>query len=157
MLTVKKLFPVSRQIPEALALAEEVFREFESPIFPPWGTDSFMRFLRGKRLRVSLLTGSGAVYICCIDGETAGMAAVTERYNKSRVHLSLAFVRGRFQRQGAGRALIEKIILDHPGKDISVNASPVGYEFYNAMGFVPEDMERMRDGLVFTPMIKKCS
>lgn len=114
-----------------------------------------MRFLTGRKLRNSILIGSGAVYICIADGETVGMAAVTKRYSKDALHLSLAFVKGEYQHRGVGRALIDKIILDHPGRDITVNASPVGYGFYNAMGFVPTDMERMTDGLIFTPMIKR--
>lgn len=153
MLTVKRLSPFDKRVSEALQMAEEVFLEFDAPLFPEHGKDTFLRFLRGRKLKTALLLGSGAVYICTSDGSAAGMAAVTNLFNRKEIHLSLAFVKGEFHRKGVGRALLSRITEDFPRRNISVNAAPPGYEFYKAMGFTPTAMENMVDGLIFTPML----
>lgn len=153
MYTVTKLSPFDRRVKEALGLAEEVFLEFDAPLFPSFAKETFLGFLHSGKLRFSLFTGSGAVYICTLEGRLAGMAAVTNVRNRREIHLSLAFVRGEFQRKGVGRALLERIMSDFGRKNISVNAAPPGYKFYSSMGFEPLEMETMVDGLIFTKML----
>ncbi|MCM1577443.1 MAG: GNAT family N-acetyltransferase [Ruminococcus sp.] len=153
MIKVTRLFPLDRRVKKALRLAEEVFTEFDAPLFPPYAGETFIRFLHSRKLKTALLTGSGAVYICEIDGVLAGMAAVTKLRNRRESHLSLLFVKGEYQRKGAGRELVKRIMSDFPRRSISVNAAPPGYEFYKSMGFEPQEMETMADGLIFTKMI----
>lgn len=151
MYIVKKLSD-TEDIEKALALAEEVFMEFDAPHFPKKGVKSFKSFLWGEQIREMLSDGSMAVWGCFSGGRLAGMLALRE----SR-HISLAFVRGDFHRQGIGRMLYAEAVKYASARGVlslTVNASDYGIPFYRAMGFKETDMQQETDGVVYTPM--KC-
>ena len=141
------------KIHTAFELAQEVFMEFEAPTFIPRGTESFLSFLWGKRVREMLDEGSFRVWCCYAEGVPAGMIALRENS-----HISLLFVRGEFHRQGIGRMLYaeaKKHALASGTKIITVNASEFGLPFYRAMGFYETDMQLTNDGIIYTPMEAK--
>lgn len=140
-----------KELPEALALCREVFLQFEAPEYPPEGTRNFLDFLDLESIRRmvagGLLTFVGAFH----DGNLIGTGAVRERK-----HLCLLFVREEYHRQGAGSALLEKILrLCRKAGTVTVNASPYGTPFYLARGFAPLSEEQCRDGIRFIPMERK--
>lgn len=135
---------------DALKLAENVFMQFEAPDFTKRGTESFLSFLWGKRVREMFEDGSFAVWSCYCGNELAGMIAM-----RDCEHISLAFVRSDFHRQGIGRMLYAAAkdeALAHGTKRITVNASDCGIPFYHAMGFRKTDMQLLADGIQYTPM-----
>ena len=149
------LAETSDEIKRAFHLAEDVFMEFEAPTFVQRGVDSFLDFLWGKRVREMIKDGDFKVWVCyaqsaSAENELAGMLALREC-----CHISLAFVRGDFHRQGIGRMLYaeaKKYALMSGTKVITVNASDYGIPFYKAMGFYETDMQLVSDGIIYTPM-----
>ena len=141
------------EIHKALELAQDVFMMYEAPTFTRRGTESFLSFLWGKRVREMLDDGSFRVWACHSDGELAGMIAL-----RDNSHISLLFVKGNFHRQGIGRMLYSEA-KDHAiasgAKFITVNASEYGLPFYRAMGFYETDMQLTNDGITYTPMAAK--
>ena len=140
----------SEEIHEAFELAQDVFMMYEAPTFIKRGTDSFLSFLWGKRVKEMLENGSFRVWVCHADGVPAGMIALRENS-----HISLLFVKGNFHRRGIGRMLYteaKKHALASGTKIITVNASEYGLPFYRAMGFYETDMQLTSDGIIYTPM-----
>lgn len=138
------------EINSAFKLAEEVFMQFEAPGFSKRGVDSFLEFLWGKRVQQMLADGEFAVWGCFCGDSLAGMLAL-----RGGEHISLAFVRADFHRQGVGRMLYSaarKYALERGSKAVTVNASDYGIPFYRAMGFKETDMRLMADGILYTPM-----
>ncbi|MCH5349216.1 MAG: GNAT family N-acetyltransferase [Oscillospiraceae bacterium] len=138
------------EINKARRLAEEVFMQFEAPTFIQRGVDSFLDFLWGKRVQEMIDEGSMKIWCCYSDDQLVGMLALRERE-----HISLAFVKGDFHRQGIGRMLYaeaKKYALAMGTKRITVNASDYGLPFYKAMGFRETDMQLTADGIIYTPM-----
>ena len=141
-------------INNAFSLAEKVFMEYEAPSFTQRGVDSFLDFLWGKRIREMIADGDFRVWVCYADvsaqEELVGMLALREA-----CHISLAFIRGDFHRQGIGRMLYaeaKKYALAAGTEVITVNASEYGIPFYRAMGFYETDMQQITDGIIYTPM-----
>lgn len=145
----------TEEIKKAFYLAESVFMEFEAPTFRQRGIDSFLDFLWGKRVREMIDDGDFKVWVCYAENEftedeLVGMLALREG-----CHISLAFIRGDFHRQGIGRMLYaeaKKYALAAGTKIITVNASDYGIPFYRAMGFRETDMQLDSDGILYTPM-----
>lgn len=138
------------ELQDALRLAENVFMQFEAPAFTKRGTESFLSFLWGRRVREMFEDGSFAVWGCYRGEELAGMMAL-----RDFGHISLAFVRSDFHRQGIGRMLYAAAkdeAMAHGTKRITVNASDCGIPFYHAMGFRKTDMQLLTDGILYTPM-----
>ena len=141
------------EINNAFHLAEEVFMQFEAPVFTQRGIDSFRDFLWGKRVREMLRDGSMKVWCCYSGNELIGMLSL-----RDGEHISLAFVKGDHHRQGAGRMLFaeaKKYALAMGRQYITVNASDHGIPFYRAMGFRETDMQLDTDGIIYTPMEAK--
>lgn len=138
------------EIKSALKLAEEVFMQFEAPFFSKRGTESFHNFLWGKNVKEMLADGSFVVWGCYLDKKLVGMLAL-----RDCCHISLAFVRGDFHRQGIGRMLYAEAASYASARNvtkITVNASDYGIPFYRAMGFRETDMQQESDGIIYTPM-----
>lgn len=138
------------EIRSALSIAEEVFMEFEAPYFVKRGTESFLNFLWGRRLREMISDGEMQVWGCFARSGMIGMMAL-----RGGSHISLAFVKSEFHRMGAGRMLFseaKKYALTHGITEMTVNASDYGLPFYKAMGFMPADMQSVSDGIISTPM-----
>ena len=145
------------EIKNAFSLAEEVFMEFEAPTFIKRGVDSFLDFLWGKRVREMIADGDFKVWVCYANAlagdELVGMLALREG-----CHISLAFVKGEFHRQGIGGLLYaeaKKYALVMGTETITVNASSYGIPFYRSMGFRETDMQQCADGIIYTPMKAK--
>ena len=80
---------------------------------------------------------------------------VSARFTRDETHIILAFTDKEYQRQGCGKALLEAVVRDIEGREeLTVNAAPSGYGFYEKSGFVPAGEERTEDGIIFTPMKK---
>ena len=151
-LTVKRITEES-DFQSALKLAEDVFMQFEAPEFSERGVTGFLSFLWGKRVHEMFEEGSFAVWNCYSGKELVGMLAM-----RDCEHISLAFVRADFHRQGIGRMLYAAAKAEAKTcgtKRITVNASDYGIPFYREMGFRETDMRLLTDGIRYTPMASK--
>lgn len=150
MYKVKRLSKKS-EIKSALQLAVDVFMQFEAPLFSKKGTDGFVAFVFGEKVQKMLADGSFVIWGCYCGKRLVGMLAL-----RCACHISLAFVRGDFHRQGVGRMLYDNAAayaLEKGARKITVNASDFGIPFYRAMGFNATDMQQEADGIIYTPML----
>ena len=139
--TVRRL--TAREIPAALDLAWRVFSEYESPDYAPEGTAEFRKCLHDE----SYLAGID--YYGAFDGETlVGVLGV----RPDKRHICFFFVEGRYHRQGIGTRLFRELRKDYPGQTVTLNSSPYGLPFYEALGFEKTAEEQTVNGIRFTPM-----
>ena len=119
---------------QTAALVWQVFQEFEAPVYPPEGVESFAAFLRDRQ---GLLTLDGWA---SWDGPTlTGVLAA----RPGGGHICLLFVRADRHRQGVGRALWHTLLTEtaQPVDPIQVVLVPIY-----------KGEEQMQDGIRFTPM-----
>ena len=139
-------------VDNAIALAEEVFDIFEAPVFTEEGVQSFKDFLYGANMRKMREKGDIIFWNAYCGEILAGTCALRDGR-----HISLLFVHSDFHRQGIGRMLMDTAcrhaLKMHKQRRITVNSSPYGVPFYASYGFTPTDMERITDGIRYTPMI----
>lgn len=139
--TFRRLTP--GEIPAALSLAWEVFSEFETPVYPPEGTEEFKRSLKNEQYL------AGLEYYGAFDGtKLIGQLAIRTR----KMHICFFFVKGAYHRRGIGTKLFGLLRRDYPDRVFTLNSSPYGLPFYKALGFVPTDNLQTVNGIDFTPM-----
>lgn len=139
-LLIRRLAP--EQLPEALALAWEVFCQFEAPDYTEEGVQAFRRTLDDPAF-VRQLEAYGAYR----RPQLVGMLAL-----RAPQHIALFFVRAACQRQGVGRALWDAARQAGKGPVFTVNSSPYAVEIYRRLGFAATAPEQVMDGIRYTPM-----
>ena len=147
MRVTELLKPGDCRIEESLSLAAWVFDEIEAPMYPPEGREHFMSFVNGKDIRDRIASGDFKVYICSEQCSIVGMMAI-----RDGSHISLAFVDDEHRGTGVGKELFDRIVADHPDTVFTVHAAPLAEGFYSRIGFVPTDMQRLEDGIMYIPM-----
>ena len=131
------------EVPAALALAWEVFSEYEAPVYPPEGTEEFRRCLHDGHYLAGI-----EYYGAFEDGKLVGEIG----FRPAQRHICFFFVKGCCHRKGIGTRLFQTLLCDAPGGAITLNSSPYGLPFYQKLGFVPTDREQTVNGIRFTPM-----
>ena len=71
---------------------------------------------------------------------------------KDTTHISLFFVDGKFQNQGIGKSLYNKVKLLNKSGFFTVNSSPYAHEIYKHLGFKDTDIIHCVNGIKFYPM-----
>ena len=144
----------SDEVESAMALALEVFMQFEAPDYDPSGVESFKRdivenpeYLENARKGICPIYGA-------FDGDRI-VALMGMR--SSKTHINLVFTKKEYHRKGIARAifryLLSDILTENPTLDaLTLNSSPYGLSFYLALGFVPQSEEQEINGIRFTPM-----
>ncbi len=127
------------EVESAMALALEVFMEFEAPDYPPQGVETFKRdivenpeYLENARRGLCPIYGA-------FDGDKI-VALMGMR--SSKTHINLVFTRKEYHRRGIARAvfqyLLKDVLAENPGLEaLTLNSSPYGLPFYLAIGFKP--------------------
>lgn len=144
----------SGEVDEALALALEVFMEFEAPDYGPEGVDTFRRdIIENEEFIAQCKQGICPIY-AAFDGDRI-IGIMGMRANKT--HIMLVFTKREYHHQGVATALFaflkNDILKDNPDqKEITLNSSPYGKGFYLHLGFVPLSEEREDNGIRYTPM-----
>lgn len=144
----------SDEVESAMALALEVFLQFEAPDYPPEGVETFKKDIVEnpaylEKARQGLCPIYGA-----FDGEKL-VALMGMRSNKT--HINLVFTRQAYHRKGIAKAifqyLLEDVLAENPTLEaLTLNSSPYGLPFYLAIGFVPQSEEQQMHGIRYTPM-----
>lgn len=138
---IKKILPAERE--RALALAMDVFMQYEAHDYPKEGIETFRRFL-ADREKIDTLEMYGSY-----DGdELTGMIAM----GNEGEHVTLFFVDGRHQKRGVGRKLFETALSESSSETITVNSSVFAVGIYRKLGFTADCDEQITDGLRYTPM-----
>ncbi len=135
-----------------MGIVWRTFLKFEAPDYSQEGIKSFQDFITDPVLHRMFILGEYQIFVAVCKGKIVGMISL-----RDRSHISLLFVDKQYHKQGIGRELVD--YLKHymqtelcEGK-ITVNASPYGLGFYHKLGFYDTDMEQVRQGVRFTPMI----
>ena len=71
---------------------------------------------------------------------------------KKPSHISLLFVDKKYHRQGIARLLVNVVLKEFDGLEITLNSSPYALEIYKRLGFVQTGDEFVKNGLRMTPM-----
>lgn len=138
----------------AMALALEVFMEFEAPDYSPAGAETFRRdIVENPEFLQKVQQGICPVYGAFDADEIVAMMGM----RSSRTHINLAFTKKEYQRKGIARAifsyLLDDVRKDNPALEtLTLNSSPYGIPFYLSIGFKPLTGEQEIDGIRFTPM-----
>ena len=142
------------EVESAMALALEVFMQFEAPEYPPEGVETFKKdivenpeYLENARKGLCHIYGA-------FDGDQI-VALMGMRSNKT--HINLVFTKKTYHRRGIARAIFHYLLSDvrkeNPALEaLTLNSSPYGLPFYLAIGFVPLSGEQEMNGIRFTPM-----
>lgn len=142
------------EVAEALALAWEVFLQFEAPDYPPEGLATFKRdIVENDDFISKCQQGICPIYAAFDAGKMIGIIGM----RSDRTHINLVFTRKEYHRKGVAtsifRYLMADLIRDDPAlKEITLNSSPYGKPFYLHIGFEPLSDEQEMDGIRFTPM-----
>lgn len=142
------------EVAAAMALAMEVFLQFEAPDYGPEGVESFRRdMIENEDYLGNARRGLCPIY-AAFDGDKM-VAIMGLRSNKT--HINLVFTRKEYHRRGIATALfrhlLEDLRVENPGLEfLTLNSSPYGLPFYLHLGFVPQSKEQTINGIRFTPM-----
>lgn len=142
------------EVESAMALALEVFMQFEAPDYPPEGVETFKKdIVENPEYLEKARQGACPIY-GAFDGEQI-VALMGMRSNKT--HINLVFTKKEYHRKGIARAifryLLQDVLKENPSLEaLTLNSSPFGLPFYLAMGFIPLSAEQEMNGIRFTPM-----
>lgn len=153
-LNIMEIMPVDRHVlAQALELALDVFMEFEAPDYDPAGVETFRQFIEPESIAQRMERGTMRLWGAWVGEELAGVAAT-----RGADHVSMLFVGRKYQRRGIARALLGELCRAAAGQGcaaVTVNASHYGVPAYERMGFEAAAPQQERDGMLFTPMVRR--
>lgn len=139
---------------ETMAMTWRTFMKFEAADYGMEGVENFKNFISDPLLRRMFLLGTYHMYVAICRDKIVGMVSLRDKN-----HISLLFVDEMYHRQGIGRRLIDAIGTfskeEYGKKEITVNASPYGLEFYKKIGFCITSPLLCNGGIKYTSMKKK--
>lgn len=144
----------AHEVESAMALALEVFMEFEAPDYGPVGVETFKKDIVENPEYIAMAKAGLCPIYGAFDGEKL-VALMGMRSN--RTHINLVFTRKSYHRRGIAKAVFQYLLEDvrkgNPSLEmLTLNSSPYGLPFYLAIGFVPLGEEREMNGIRYTPM-----
>ena len=146
----------SGDLPRALELVNRVFAEFVAVDYPEEGKKTFADYLENKLEEVAADVESGRKKIWGYyeNDEIIGVIATREIS-----HIALMFVDKNHHRKGVARQLFNTVLDDvrqnSGAEKITVNSSPYAVGIYEKLGFVKTDEQQMKDGILYTPMMRE--
>ncbi len=135
---------------DIMELAWKTFLRFESIDYAQEGIQSFNNFITDHTLYKMFVSGIYQVAIALEGEKLVGMISL-----RDITHISLLFVDEQYHLKGIGKKLIDfmAVFLSEKGKSrMTVNAAPYAIGFYHKLGFVDTGLEKVSDGIRYTPM-----
>lgn len=148
---IRRLRP--EELGAALALAWEVFLEYEAPDYGPEGVETFRReVLESEAFQAACRRGENRMWGAFDGAKLVGLFVM-----RGPAHICLAFTHGSYHRRGIATAIFHRLLEDLHRENpevrrLSLNSSPCGRPFYRHLGFADTEKERTMDGIRFTPM-----
>ena len=130
----------------AASLALEVYIQCGAEDFDEEGLNLFKSFISSEQLMNELV-----IYGAFEDKNLVGIMG-TKHEGK---HLSLFFIRKKYQCKGIGKQLFCFAINDCPVDEMTVNSSTYAIRFYQSLGFEKTKEKLCTNGITYTPMIFK--
>ena len=135
---------LKEEMKNALDLVWKVFLEYEAPDYSEEGIEEFKKSISDMNW-----VNAREFYGAFNKNQLLGVIAT-----KDISHIALFFVDGKYQKQGIGRKLYNKVELLNNKGYFTVNSSPYAHEIYKHLGFIDTDVEQCINGLRFYPMKK---
>lgn len=115
-----------------------VFLEFEAVNYSTEGKEAFYNAISDDSY-LNMLIAYGAF----IDGKLVGIIASRNEGS----HIALFFVDGKYQKQGVGRKLFEKMLSENTNDIITVHSSIYAKDIYMKLGFIQNGDIKEEDGI----------
>lgn len=131
------------ELKDAIDFIWSVFLEFEVVNYSADGKEAFYNAINDEEY-LNMLTSYGAF----IDDNLVGVIA--SRNGGS--HVALFFVDGKYQKQGIGRKLFEKLLSESTKDIITVHSSIYAKNIYMKLGFIQSGDIKEEDGIKYIPM-----
>jgi GNAT superfamily N-acetyltransferase len=137
-------------------LVMDSFSEFVASDYSEGGVNEFSKYVSPILMQKRL--GNNHFVIAALDeGSFAGIIEVRNYY-----HISLLFVKKGYHNRGIAKKLLGMAITkcrEHDANTelIEVNSSPFAVGIYEKMGFMKVSNEQLKNGIRFTPMVKRLS
>lgn len=136
---------------EVSNLVARSFNEFIAPDFPDEGIEEFFGYSNPRAL-VKRSEGNHFVLVAEAEGSIAGMIEIRERK-----HISMLFVDKAFHRKGIAKGLLIAALDriesgSRPPKKVTVHSSRFAVPFYESLGFVRTEEEKIIHGVIHIPM-----
>lgn len=131
------------ELKDAIDFIWKVFLEFEAVNYSADNKEAFYDAINNEDY-LDMLTSYGAF----IDGNLVGIIASRNEGS----HVALFFVDGKYQKQGIGRKLFEKLISESSCKCIIVHSSFYAKDIYTKLGFIQSGDIKEEDGIKYIPM-----
>ena len=107
MFEIRKIH--SNEVREALALALEVFLQFEAPDYKPEGIETFKRdIVENDEFIGKCQQGICPIYGAFDRGKMIGMIGM----RSNRTHINLVFTKKEYHRQGVATAIFQYLLAD---------------------------------------------
>ena len=132
----------------------ESFSEFVAPDYKSEGVVEFSKYVSPQLMRRRLANNH---FVLLATDEEYFMGIIEVRnYN----HISLLFVKKKYQGQGIAKGLLEMAINKCREYNVNlelieVNSSPFAVGIYEKLGFVKVNAEQVKNGIRFTSMTKR--
>ena len=130
-------------IKEALDLVWRVFLEYKTPDCTEEGIKEFKKTIENK----SWIDARDFYGTYDENNKILGVIAT-----KDTNHISLFFVDGKYQKQGIGKSLYNKVKSLNKSGFFTVNSSPYAHEAYKHFGFKDTNVMQCVNGIKFYPM-----
>ncbi len=132
-------------------LVARSFNEFIAPDFPDEGIEEFFRYSNPRAL-VKRSEGNHFVLVAEAEGTIAGMIEIREMR-----HVSMLFVDKAYHRRGIGKELLGAALdrietVSRPPKKVTVHSSRYAVPFYESLGFIRTEEEKIIHGVIHIPM-----
>ena len=137
---------------EVCNLVARTFNEFIAPEFSEEGVEEFFKYANPRAFKKRLESGYLAM-VAEIQGKLAGMIEV-----KANNHISMLYVDKAFHRNGVARGLIKNVMhVLSKSSDVTVNSSRYAVPFYEKLGFIQFEEEKIIYGVIHVPMMVRTS
>jgi len=136
---------------EVVNLVARSFNEFIAPDFPDEGIEEFFNYANPRAL-IKRSEGNHFVLVAEAEGAIASMIEIREMR-----HVSMLFVDKAYHRRGIAKELFSAALdriksESRPPKKVTVHSSRFALPFYESLGFVRTEAEKIIHGVIHIPM-----
>lgn len=140
---------------EVIRLVRQSFSTFIAPGFSALGVHEFLAYASADALKERLDRGVSFVLLARLPNTIAGMIEM-----RGCNHIALLFTDAAYHRLGIARALVAEALqralqIQPETSEVTVNSSPYAVRFYEKVGFQACGPEQEKNGVIFTPMVRR--
>ncbi len=144
-----------KDVNQVYNLLLETFNEFIYSDFLEEGRNRFYEYIDKLTILSHIKDKKYFHYVAKINNKVVGYIEISNNN-----HVCILFVNKEYYKQGIGRELFLKALKqikkqDSEIKEIDVHATLYGINFYKKLGFIPTNVEQIKDGCRYVPMIIK--